>query len=99
MTVAGFQIYAISFLFKGVNTFGSAFFTALNNGLVSGILSVLRALVFSIGSVLILPIIFYICYGPDTALLGIWWSVNYSEFLALVVTIIFLVKNRRKYSY
>ncbi|MBQ0058850.1 MAG: MATE family efflux transporter, partial [Lachnospiraceae bacterium] len=99
MTVVGFEIYAISFLFKGFNTFGSAFFTALNNGLVSGVLAVLRALVFSIGTVLILPIIFYIQYGADTALLGIWWSVNYSEFLALLVTIFFLVKNRKKYHY
>lgn len=99
MTVVGFSIYAISFLFKGVNTFGSAFFTALNNGFVSGLLAVLRALVFSIGTVLILPIVFYIYYGADTALLGIWWSVNYSEFFALIVTIVCLVKNRKKYNY
>ncbi len=99
MTVVGFEIYAISFLFKGFNTFGSAFFTALNNGFVSGVLAVLRALVFSIGTVLILPILFYIHYGPDTALLGIWWSVNYSEFLALIVTIIFIIINRKKYKY
>lgn len=99
MTVIGFVIYAISFLFKGFNTFGSAFFTALNDGFVSGVLSILRALVFSIGTVLILPIVFYYCYGPDTALLGIWWSVNYSEFFALIVTIIFMIKKKKKYNY
>ena len=54
ISVVGLTIYAISFLFKGINTFASAFFTALNNGLVSGILAVCRALVFSIGAVLIL---------------------------------------------
>lgn len=99
MTVVGFEIYAISFLFKGINTFGSAFFTALNNGFISGILAVMRALVFSIGTVLILPIVFYINYGPDTALLGIWWSVNYSEFLAMIMTILFLRANHKKYHY
>lgn len=99
MTIVGFEIYAISFLFKGYNTFGATLFTALGNGFVAGILSLLRALVFSIGTVLILPIAFYIIYGPDTALLGIWWSVNYSEFLALVVTAIFLIANRKKYNY
>ncbi len=99
MTVVGFGIYALSFLYKGFNTFGSAFFTALNNGLVSGVLSTLRALVFSIGSVLILPIVYYYVYGADTALLGVWWSVNYAEALALIVTIIFLVANRKKYQY
>lgn len=99
MTVVGFEIYAISFLFKGFNTFGSAFFTSLNNGLVAGTLSVLRALVFSIATVLVLPIIFFIKYGSSTALLGIWWSVNYSEFMALIVTGIFIWANRKKYKY
>lgn len=95
----GFEIYAISFLFKGINTFGSAFFTALNNGFISGILAVMRALVFSIGTVLILPIVFYINYGPETALLSIWWSVNYSEFLTMIMTILFLRANHKKYHY
>lgn len=69
------------------------------DGFVSGLLSTLRTLVFSIGAVLILPIVFYIYYGPDTALLGIWWSVNYSEFFALLITILFFIIKRKKYHY
>ncbi|MCQ2514818.1 MAG: MATE family efflux transporter [Ruminococcus sp.] len=99
MTIVGFEIYAVSFLFKGINTFGSAFFTALNNGLISGILAVVRALVLSIGAVIILPVVFYLTYGESAALLGIWWSVNVAEFLALIMTTIFLIANRKKYKY
>lgn len=99
MTVVGFGIYAISFLFKGFNTFASAFFTALNNGFVSGLLAVCRAFLFSIGAVLILPLVFYYTYGADTALLGIWWSVNYAEFFALVMALIFLVAKKKQYQY
>ncbi len=99
ITIVGFGIYALSFIFKGYNTFASAFFTALNNGLISGVLAVCRALLFSIGAVLILPIVFYLTYGQDTALLGIWWSVNLAEFLAIVMAVIFLLANKKKYKY
>ncbi len=99
MTVVGFEIYTISFLFKGINTFGSAFFTALNNGFISGFLAVIRALVLSIGAVIILPVIFYTYFGEHTALLGIWWSVNVAESLALIITIICFLANKKKYKY
>lgn len=99
MSVVGFGIYAISFLFKGINTFASAFFTALNNGLISGILAVTRSLVLSIGAVIVLPIVFYSIYGPDTALLGIWWSVSIAEGLAVIMAIIFLIAKKKKYNY
>lgn len=99
MTVVGFHIYAISFMFKGFNTFGSAFFTALNNGLVSGILSVCRALVFSIGAVLILPLVFYSAFGTDTAIYGIWWSTSIAELLGVIMVIIFLKTKKKSYNY
>lgn len=48
MTASGFHVFALAFLFNGMNIFGSAFFTALGDGLVSGILSFLRTLVFGL---------------------------------------------------
>ena len=99
LTVTGFRIYAVSFLYKGLNTYASAFFTALNNGFVSGFLAITRSLVFSIGAVLVLPIVYFYMYGEEKALLGIWWSTNYAEFLALVVAVIFVLANRKKYQY
>lgn len=91
LTVHGFKIYSVSFLFSGFSAFGSAFFTALNDGLVSAVISFLRTFVFEIGSILILPFVF----GVD----GIWTAIVVAELAALTVTIIFLVVKRKKYHY
>ena len=91
MTVKAFRIYSLSFLLCGFNIFGSSFFTALNNGLISAVISFLRTLVCQSGAVLLLPLIL--------GLEGIWWSVLVSEAIALVLTVYFLVKNRERYHY
>lgn len=91
MTVRAFMIYSVSFLFSGVNIFGSSFFTALNNGLVSAAISFLRTLVFQLSAVLILPELL----GLD----GIWLSVVAAEVFALAVTSALLIKMRGRYRY
>jgi len=91
MTVRAFAIYSLSFLVMGVNIFGSSFFTALNNGLVSALISFLRTLLFQMAAVLILPELI----GLD----GIWLAVVAAEVLALSVTIAFFVKMRARYKY
>lgn len=91
MTSHGFRLYALSFLAAGLNVFGSAFFTALNDGPVSAAISFLRTLVFQVAVVLVLPAIF----GID----GIWLAVTVAELLALAVTACFLVGKRKKYHY
>ena len=91
LTCRGFRIYALSFLITGFNIFGSAFFTALNNGLVSAAISFLRTLLFQIAAVLLLPLV----WGVD----GIWASIVTAELLAFVVTAGFLVKLRGRYHY
>lgn len=91
MTVRAFSIFAFLFLFSGFAIFGSSFFTALNNGFVSAAISFLRALVFQIAAVLILPLIWQID--------GIWMSTAVAEFLAVIVTIIFLKANKKRYQY
>jgi len=78
-------------LFSGLAIFGSGFFTALNNGLVSAVISFLRTLVFQIAAVFLLPLIL----GTD----GIWLSVVVAELMAAVVSVIFLVALRKKYRY
>jgi Na+-driven multidrug efflux pump len=92
MTVRGFFIYSFSFLFAGIAIFGSSFFTALNNGLVSAIISFLRTMVFQITAVIILPILLG---GID----GIWVSIVVAELMAAVVTAIFLLALQKKYHY
>ena len=91
LTVHGFRIYSLAFLIMGINVWGSSFFTALNNGLVSAVISFLRTLVFQIVVISVLPLWF----GVD----GIWFSVVAAEGMALFVTLGFLFTNRRKYHY
>ncbi|MCI8589337.1 MAG: MATE family efflux transporter [Clostridiales bacterium] len=91
LTEKGFMIFSIAFLFIGFNIFSSSFFTALNNGLVSALISFLRTLVFQIAAVLLLPLIWEID--------GIWLSIIVAELLSLVVSILFLFGMRKKYQY
>ena len=91
LTQQGFRIYALVFLLSGFDIFGSSFFTALNNGVVSAVISFLRTLVFQIGAVIILPAI----YGLN----GIWSAVVVAEALTLLVTITCLVRYRKRYHY
>lgn len=91
LTVSGFRIFALSFCFMGFAIFGSGFFTALNDGLTSALISFLRTLVFQMAAVLILPLI----WGID----GIWFSIVVAELMAVVLTVIFLVLKRKKYHY
>ena len=91
MTYTGFRLFCVTFLINGFNIFGSSFFTALNNGLISAVISFLRTLVFQLGVVFILPVFFGIN--------GIWLSVATAELLTLFVTITFLIRKRQEYHY
>lgn len=91
MTQHAFFIYSFSFLFAGMAIFGSAFFTALNNGLVSAAISFLRTLVFQVAAVLLFPLIW--------ELDGIWISIVAAEIMAVIVTIAFLIGLKKKYQY
>ena len=91
MTLNGFRIYAVSYLFSGLAIMGSSFFTALNNGLVSAILSFLRTIVFQIACVFLFPVFF----GLD----GIWISVVAAEFLSALIAVIVIFGLRKKYNY
>ena len=89
--VHAFRIVSAAYLFTGMAIFGSAFFTALNNGQVSALISFLRTFVFELGAVLLLPVLL----GVD----GIWYSVVFAELMAAAVGSIFMVALRRKYQY
>ena len=91
LTVSGFRIFALSFLFMGFAIFGSGFFTALNDGLVSAIISFLRTLVFQMSAILLLPLV----WGID----GIWWSIVVAEVMAVFLSGMFLWLKRGKYHY
>ena len=91
ITIKGFRIFAISFPFMGFAIYGSSFFTALNDGVISAIISLLRTLIFQIGAVLLLPLLW-----KEN---GIWISVVVAEIMAVVFTFIFMAAKRKKYYY
>ncbi|MDD3346700.1 MATE family efflux transporter [Oscillibacter sp.] len=91
MTATGMRLYALSFLLCGFNIFGSAFFTALNNGPVSALISFLRTLVIQVAAILILPMVL----GMN----GIWLAIAVAEGLTVIVTAFLFVKYRKKYEY
>ncbi len=91
ITVRAFTIFSFVFLFSGIAIYGSSFFTALNDGLTSAMISFLRTLVFQCLAVLLLPL----WWKLD----GIWLSIVVAEVMAVIVTILFLVGKRRKYGF
>jgi len=91
MTTRAVRIYSISYLIVPLNIVASAFFTGLNNGLVSAIISFSRTFVLQIAAILLLPIII----GLD----GIWFATVTAESLSLIVSIVCFTANRNKYGY
>ena len=91
MTKRGFVLCSFSFLFSGIGIFGSSLFTALNNGIVSAIISFLRSVIFQVIAVMVLPIF----WGID----GIWASVSLAELAGMCITVFFILALRKKYHY
>lgn len=91
LTVHGMRIFSLGFAPAGINIFGSAFFTALNNGPISAVISFLRTLVFQVIVILVLPALF--------GLEGIWMSIVAAEVLSLALTSFFLITQQKNYQY
>lgn len=91
MSIHGFRLFSFSFLFSGLSIFFSSFFTALNNGLLSAVLSFSRVFLFQIPAVLLFPILW--------KLDGIWISVGAAELMCVLLSVCLLLKNRQRYKY
>lgn len=91
LTVHAFRLYSFAFIFSGIAIYSSGFFTALNNGLISAILSLLRSLVFQVTFVFLLPVLF----GVD----GIWWAMFATEVGASTMAVLFFIAKCKKYQY
>ncbi len=91
LTASGFRIFGFSFLFQGFAIYGSGFFTALNDGLTSALISFLRTLVFQLLAVLLLPLI----WGIN----GVWASIVVAELMATTLSVLFLAIKQKKYQY
>ena len=91
MTLRGFRLYSISFLMTGFGMFGSALFTALNNGLISAIISFSRTLVFQSIAVIVLPLFW--------ALDGVWCAIVFAEIPSTILSLAFIFAYRKRYGY
>ncbi len=91
ITTIGFMIYSVSYISVGINIFGSAFFTALNNGIVSAGISVVRTIVCQIIAVIVLPLFF--------GLNGVWMAIVVAETMAAVISVTCLIRYRKRYHY
>lgn len=91
MTIHAFTIFSFSFLLSGFSIFSSSFFTALNDGLTSALISFLRTMVFQCSTVMIFPMFW--------ALDGIWISIVAAEAMAAIVIILLLIGKQKQYHY
>ena len=91
LTVRGFRYFSVSFLFMGFAMYGSGFFTALNDGLTSALISFIRTLVFQISAVMLLPLI----WGID----GVWVSLIVAEFMSMILCAVFIFTKKNRYHY
>lgn len=91
LTEHAFWVYGISFALMGYNVFASGLFTAMNNGIVSAAISLLRTFVLQAAAVLCLPLLF--------GLNGIWWAVSVAEIGALIVSVALVLGYRKRYGY
>ena len=91
ISTSALRLYSLSYFFAGINIFGSNLFAALNNGLISGILSGLRMFVFQLIAVFVLPLIL----GKD----GIWLSMLAAELGVFIITLVVLKRQKARYGY
>lgn len=91
LTVSGFRVFAPSFICMGYAIYGSSFFTALNDGVTSAIISFLRTPAFRMAAVMLLP--------PMRGVDGVWISVAAAEFMAMALSFLFMFIKRKKYYY
>lgn len=91
MAVRGMFIFAAAFLLMGFNLFASGFFTALNDGKTSALLSLFRTLIFLIIPLLTLPNLL----GVD----GVWISMPAAEVLSILLSIFYFQRMKNRYHY
>ncbi len=86
-----FCVFSVYFALHGYNIFASGLFTAMNNGFISALIAFSRTFLFQAAAVLLLPVWF----GSA----GIWWGAAVAEALALIVSVLFVLRYRKRYGY
>lgn len=90
VTVTAIRLYSISYLISWFNIFASSFFTALNNGPISAIISFMKT-VFEVTMIFVLPTMF--------GLNGVWLAIVVAHVLSFIISSTLLLYNRKRYGY
>ncbi|HBN00945.1 MAG TPA: MATE family efflux transporter [Firmicutes bacterium] len=85
------SIFSFIYLTAGFSIFGSSFFTALNNGLISAVISMVRSFVFELVTVWLLPLLL----ESD----GVWAAGPIAEIGSISLTLFFFIRERKRYRY
>ena len=77
LALHGLRIFSFSYLLGGISVFGSSMFTALNNGIISALISLVRTLFLRCGALLLFP--------ARLGIGGVWLAVPAAEVFASVL--------------
>jgi putative MATE family efflux protein len=91
LSLDSLRIYSFVYLTCGFSLFASSYFTALNNGLISAMISIVRSIVFELLCILILPNLLGIN--------GIWASAPIAEIGSTAMTLFFFLREKKRYQY
>ena len=91
LMISGFRIFAVKFLFSGMIIMTSGFFTSLNNGKISALISFLRTFALEMSALILLPKLL--------GLTGVWAALPISESIGFVISVGLLWKYRKVYHY
>ncbi|MCQ2979127.1 MAG: MATE family efflux transporter [Clostridia bacterium] len=91
LTAHALRVGSWCYLLAGFNIYASSFFTALNNGTLSAIISFARTILFQVGFIFLLPLF----WGIE----GIWLSRIFADVCSMLLTLFILIKNNKRYNY
>lgn len=91
LALHGLKIFSFSYLLGGISVFGSSLFTALNNGLISALISLVRTLILRCGALIVFPVL----WGID----GVWLAVPVAEVFAAALAGSLIFGLGKKYGY
>ena len=91
LALHGLRIFSFSYLLGGISVFGSSMFTALNNGMISALISLVRTLILRCGALLLFPALL----GID----GVWLAVPAAEVFAAVLAGSLIFGLGKRYGY
>ena len=91
MAFNGIRLISFGYIFMGINSFASMFFTSFNNAKHSTIIALLRGIVFFMTTLFLLPMVL----GVN----GVWLTMPVADVLTIFFTIWFLYKKRKSYHY